>query len=290
MPTQRSWLERLSQVLLGEPRDREELIHLLRDAEERHVLDPDALSMIEGVLQVSEMRVSDVMVPRSQMVVVEQDASLAQILPIIVESAHSRFPVVDESRDEVIGILLAKDLLAYCLTERRTDFDVRHVLRPAVFIPESKRLNLLLKEFRTSRNHMAIVVDEYGGVAGLVTIEDVLEEIVGEIADEHDVDEHSDIVNVGPDTYRVKALTSLKDFNHHFGTDFSDQEFDTVGGLVLHAFGHLPRQGQSIRLRHFQFTVAQTDKRRIQMLEVKIEERGNEEAPAASDAEQHYLS
>jgi magnesium and cobalt transporter len=290
LPTQRSWLERLSQVLLGEPRDREELIRLLRDAQERRVLDADALSMIEGVLQVSEMRVSDVMVPRSQMVVVEQEASLEQILPIIVESAHSRFPVIGESRDEVVGILLAKDLLAYCLSDRRTDFSVRDVLRPAVFIPESKRLNVLLKEFRTSRNHMAIVVDEYGGVAGLVTIEDVLEEIVGEIADEHDVDEHSDIVKSGPDTYRVKALTPIEDFNRYFGADFSDQEFDTVGGLVLHAFGHLPRQGQSVRLGRFQLTVAQADKRRIQMLEAKVLEPGDEELSTTSGAERQYLS
>ena len=285
-PMQRSWLERLSQVLLGEPRDREELIRLLRDAEERHVLDAEALSMIEGVLQVSEMRVSDVMVPRSQMVVVEHDVTLEQVLPLIVESAHSRFPVIGDSRDEVLGILLAKDLLVYCLEERRGELDMRKVLRPAVFIPESKRLNVLLKEFRTSRNHMAIVVDEYGGVAGLVTIEDVLEEIVGEIADEHDVDEHGTITRSGPDTYRVKALTPIEDFNQYFDAEFSDEECDTVGGLVLHSAGHLPKQGDTLSVGQFRFTVLQADKRRIHLLEVKLLEPTNRPLAANSAASQ----
>jgi magnesium and cobalt transporter len=288
MPMQRSWLERLSQVLLGEPRDREELIRLLRDAEGRHVLDADALSMIEGVLQVSEMRVSDVMIPRSQMVVIPQDAAIEQMLPIIVESAHSRFPVIGESRDEVVGILLAKDLLAYCLARRSDEFEMRKVLRPAVFIPESKRLNVLLKEFRTTRNHMAIVVDEYGGVAGLVTIEDLLEEIVGEIADEHDVEEQSDISPAAEGTFRVKALLPIGDFNEHFGVSLSDQEFDTIGGLVLHGFGHLPQAGESLTMEPFQFTVLQADKRRIHLLEVKIMEPAAHETSTSSDSEQHF--
>ncbi|RMD69549.1 MAG: CBS domain-containing protein [Gammaproteobacteria bacterium] len=267
--TQRSWLERLGHAFTGEtePRSREDLIRLLREAKERHILDADALSMIEGVLQVSEKRVRDAMIPRSQMVVIPQNASLEDILPIIVESAHSRFPVIGESRDEVVGILLAKDLLAYCLEDRRKAFQVRDVLRPAVFIPESKRLNVLLKEFRTSRNHMAIVVDEYGGVAGLITIEDVLEQIVGEIADEYDVEEEKDIIPING-RYRVKALTSIEEFNEYFGTQFSDTEFDTIGGLVLKAFGHFPRPGETIVLDHLQFRVLRGDKRRIHLLEV----------------------
>ncbi len=265
----RSWLERLGHALTGEMelRDRDDLIRLLREAKDKRILDAEALSMIEGVLQVSEKRVRDVMIPRPQMVVIPHDAPLEEILPIIVESAHSRFPVIGESRDEVEGILLAKDLLAYCLEDRRQAFHVRDVLRPAVFIPESKRLNVLLREFRESRNHMAIVVDEYGGVAGLVTIEDVLEEIVGEIADEYDVEEEKDIIPVDG-RYRVKALTSIEEFNGFFGTGFSDAEFDTIGGLVLKAFGHLPRPGEAIVLDHLQFRVLRADKRRIHLLEV----------------------
>ena len=267
---QRSWLERLSQVLLGEPRDREELVRLLRDAEQRQVLDADALSMIEGVLEVSELRVRDVMIPRAQMVVVERDATLEQMLPVITESAHSRFPVVGDSRDEVVGILLAKDLLAYCVEERRQEFNVRDILRRPVFIPESKRLNVLLKEFRTSRNHMAIVVDEYAGVAGLVTIEDVLEQIVGDIADEHDVEEDSYVVKYRDGSYRVKALTPIEDFNEHFRTSFSDKEFDTVGGLVLQGFGHLPGVGETLVLGRLEFTVVHADSRRVHLLQVKV--------------------
>jgi magnesium and cobalt transporter len=269
-PVQRSWLERLSQVLLGEPRDREELVRLLRDAEQRQVLESDALAMIEGVLQVSSLRVRDVMVPRAQMVAVERDAALEQMLPVVVESAHSRFPVIGENRDEVVGILLAKDLLAYCAEGRRQAFNVRDILRPAVFIPESKRLNVLLRDFRAKRNHMAIVVDEYGGVAGLVTIEDVLEQIVGEIADEHDVDEDTYIVRYEEGAYRVKALTPIEDFNDYFGSRFEDQEFDTVGGLVLHGFGHLPAVGESLVLGPFQFKVLHADSRRVHLLEVRV--------------------
>jgi magnesium and cobalt transporter len=269
-PVQRSWLERLSQVLLGEPRDREELVRLLRDAEHRQVLEADALAMIEGVLQVSSLRVRDVMIPRAQMVVVERDATLEQMLPVVVDSAHSRFPVIGESRDEVVGILLAKDLLAYCAEERRQSFNIHEILRPAVFIPESKRLNVLLKDFRANRNHMAIVVDEYGGVAGLVTIEDVLEQIVGEIADEHDVDEDSYIVRYEEGVFRVKALTPIEDFNAYFGASFGDEEFDTVGGLVLQGFGHLPGMGETLTLDRFQFNVLHADSRRIYLLEVRL--------------------
>ncbi len=264
----RSWLERIGQALSGEPRDREELVEQLREAQQRDLLDADALAMIEGVLQVAEMQVRDIMIPRAQMVVVERDARPEDILPILLESAHSRFPVIGENRDEVVGILLAKDLLAYFGQEQRAGFNLRDVLRPAVFIPESKRLNVLLKEFRSSRNHIAIVVDEYGGVAGLVTIEDVLEQIVGEIEDEHDVEEDTYIMDHGANRYTVKALTPIEDFNEYFGAAFSDDEFDTIGGLVLNGFGHLPKRGESLALGQFQFRVLRADNRRIYLLQV----------------------
>jgi len=224
--------------------------------------------MIEGVLQVSEMQVRDIMIPRAQMVVVERDAPLEKIIPVLTASAHSRFPVIGDSRDEVVGILLAKDLLAYFGNNGPRVFNIRDVLRPAVFIPESKRLNVLLKEFRASRNHMAIVVDEYGGVAGLVTIEDVLEQIVGEIADEHDIDEDADIKPYKDDIYTVKALTTVNDFNEYFNADFSDEEFDTIGGLVMQSFGYLPKRGESADIGRFHFRVLHADNRRIYLLRV----------------------
>ncbi|MBI2778240.1 MAG: CBS domain-containing protein [Gammaproteobacteria bacterium] len=280
---QRSWLERLSHVLLGEPKDREQLIELLRDAQQRQLLDSDALAMIEGVLQVSEMQVRDIMVPRAQMVVVDRDAALQEILPVITESEHSRFPVIGDSRDEVIGILLAKDLLGYFVTGRHTVFNVRDILRPAVFIPESKRLNVLLKEFRASRNHMAIVVDEYGGVSGLVTIEDVLEQIVGEIADEHDIDEDAYIKKHSDFNYTVKALTPIDEFNSYFGSDFSDEEFDTIGGLVVHDFGKVPRRGEALAIGRFRFKVLHADNRRIHLLQVTMRTQEDEiEQPTLS--------
>ena len=269
----RSWLERLSFALLGEPKDREQLVESLRDAQQRELLDPEALTMIEGVLQVAEMQVRDIMVPRAQMAVVERDAVLETILPVVIESAHSRFPVIGDNRDEVVGILLAKDLLAYCGQEQATDFNVRDILRPAVFIPESKRLNVLLKEFRASRNHMAIVVDEYGGVAGLVTIEDVLEQIVGEIVDEHDIEEDAYIKKHNDNVCAVKALTPIEEFNHYFLSNFSDDEFDTIGGLVMHRFGRLPRRGEVISIDRFRFKILNADSRRIHLLQV-TERRG----------------
>ena len=264
----RSWLERLSFALLGEPKDREQLVELLRDAQQRELLDPEALTMIEGVLQVAEMQVRDIMVPRAQMAVVERDATLDKILPTVIESAHSRFPVIGDNRDEVVGILLAKDLLAYYGQDNAKNFNVRDILRPAVFIPESKRLNVLLKEFRASRNHMAIVVDEYGGVAGLVTIEDVLEQIVGEIIDEHDIEEDAYIMKHNDNVYAVKALTPIEEFNHYFFAEFSDDEFDTIGGLVMHRFGRLPRRGEVISIDRFRFKVLNADSRRIHLLQV----------------------
>lgn len=259
-----SWLERLSHFLLREPDDREQLIELLHASFEKSLLDGDALAMIEGVLQVSETQVRDVMIPRSQMDVIDISKKPEEFIPFVIETAHSRFPVIDEDKNDIIGILLAKDLLRYYAGE---DFDVRDMLRPAVFIPESKRLNVLLKEFRSNRNHIAIVVDEYGGVAGMITIEDVLEQIVGDIEDEYDFDETEDnIIRDAEGRYRVKALTEIADFNEAFGTEFSDEEFSTIGGLVVSKFGHLPKRGEVITFSNLQFTALRADSRRLHAL------------------------
>ena len=260
------WFRRL--VGGGEPRDRAELAEELREAGRRGLIDADALSMIEGVLAVADLQVRDIMVPRSQMVVLDRDDRPEKLLPTIVESGHSRFPVIGEDRDQVVGILLAKDLLRYFVEGGRADFDMREVLRPAVFVPESKRLNVLLKEFRASHNHMAVVVDEYGGVSGLVTIEDVIEEIVGDIADEYDIEEDQTIRRDGERQYTVHALARIEDFNEYFGTRFSDEEFDTIGGLVMHQFGRLPKRGESVSIDGFEFKVARADRRRIDLLRV----------------------
>jgi len=268
-PTQRSWLERLSQALMGEPQDRDQLVELLRDAEQRNLLNPDALAMIEGVLQVSEMQVRDIMIPRSQMVVIDRDAELDEFLPMVIEASHSRYPVIGESKDEVIGMLLAKDLLPYTAGGAAENFELREILRPAVFVPESKRLDVLLKEFRSSRNHMAIVVDEYGGVAGIVTIEDVLEQIVGEIEDEYDFDEGSAILKLSDTEFTIKALTTVDEFNEYFHTEFSDEEFDTIGGLVTHSFGHVPKRGEVTSLPGFQIRVLRADNRRVHLLKIQ---------------------
>ena len=281
-PPQRSWLDRLSKVLLGEPRDREQLVTLLRDAESRNLLDADALAMIEGVLAVSELRVRDIMVPRSQMVVVPRDQRPEEFLPLIIESAHSRFPVIGESRDEVTGILLAKDLLAYFSEGGKETFQLNDVLRPAVFIPESMRLNVLLKEFRNSRNHIAMVVDEYGGVAGLVTIEDVLEQIVGEIEDEHDVEDETFVVKHSDSSYTVKALMSVEDFNREFGAEFKQEEFDTLGGVLTHHLGRLPKRGEAISLGHMRFKVLRADSRRLHLVQLMLRTPAEGSAPAAS--------
>lgn len=260
-------LERLSSLLLREPEDRDQLVELLHSAFERQILDADALSMIEGVLQVSEMQVRDVMIPRSQMDMIDVAESPEAFIPFVIETAHSRFPVFEENKDNVIGVLLAKDLLRFYAGE---NFNVREMLRPAVFIPESKRLNVLLKEFRANRNHIAIVVDEYGGVSGLVTIEDVLEQIVGEIEDEFDFDETEDNILLDKTgRYRVKAVTEITDFNEYFGTDFSDEEFDTVGGLVIKRFGRVPKRGESVVLDGYSFQVLRADSRKIHSLMVE---------------------
>jgi magnesium and cobalt transporter len=260
-------LERLSTLLLREPEDREQLITLLRSAHDHNLLDADGLAMIEGVLQVSEMQARDIMVPRAQMDVIDVNEPPDRFIPLVIETAHSRFPVIGEGKDDVIGILLAKDLLRYYAGEE--EFDVRDMLRPAVFIPEAKPLNVLLKEFRKNRNHIAIVVDEYGGVAGLITIEDVLEQIVGDIEDEYDFDEAEDnIVQEKRGIYRVKALTEIADFNTAFGTTFSDEEFDTVGGLVLKRFGRVPKRGEQIMMDQLNFRVLRADSRRVYLLQV----------------------
>lgn len=262
-----SLLERLSALLMREPEDREQLVTLLHSAFERNLLDGDALSMIEGALQVSEMQVRDIMVPRSQMDVIDINEPPDKFIPHVIATAHSRFPVVDKNRDDVIGILLAKDLLRYYAGEE--EFRVRAMLRPAVFVPESKRLNVLLREFRANRNHMAVVVDEYGGVAGLVTIEDVLEQIVGDIEDEYDFDESEDnIVSEQSGHYRVKAQTEIADFNRTFGTQFSDADFDTVGGMVLRHLGRLPKRGEAITIGGLRFHVLRADSRRLHVLQV----------------------
>ncbi len=266
----RSWFEKISQALTGEPRDRKALVELLRDSEQRNLLDPDSLAMIEGVMQVSEMHVRDIMIPRSQMTVIEREVSPDDFLPTVLESKHSRFPVIGENRDEVVGILLAKELLPYFASTDRERFDMRDVMRTPVFIPESKRLNVLLKDFRSTRNHMAIVVDEYGGIAGLVTIEDVLEQIVGEIEDEYDLEEDSYIMKYSNDHYSVKALTPIEDFNQYFETDMSEEDFDTIGGLVMNAFGHLPSRGETVAIGDYHFTVMRADKRRLHLLQLSI--------------------
>jgi magnesium and cobalt transporter len=263
-----SWLRRLVESLAGEPQDLEQLAEVLEDARDRGLIDADVLAMLEGVLQVSEIQVRDVMVPRSQMVVVHRDDPPEKILPVVIESGHSRFPVVGEDRDEVTGILLAKDLLRYFAQDDASSFDIRECLRPAVFIPESKRLNVLLKEFRVSHNHMAIVVDEYGGVSGLLTIEDVLEQIVGDIGDEYDVDEGEGIRREGERIYSVPALTRIDEFNDTFGTRFSDEEYDTIGGLVLHELGRMPRRGEAVEIGGLELKVQRADRRRIETLRV----------------------
>jgi magnesium and cobalt transporter len=262
------WLKRLAHSISGEPRDLEQLAAVFGDARERGLIEADVLQMLESVLQVSETQVRDIMVPRSQMVVINRDDPAAKILPVVIESGHSRFPVVGEDRDEVAGILLAKDLLRFFVEDEPAEFDIKECLRPAVFIPESKRLNVLLKEFRVTHNHMAIVVDEYGGVAGLLTIEDVLEQIVGDIGDEYDIDEGEGIRKEAERTWSVPALTRIEDFNHAFSTRFSDEEYDTIGGLILHELGRMPRRGEAVQMGGFELKVTRADRRRIETLRV----------------------
>lgn len=271
-PGRRSWLERLSDAFTGEPKDREDLLSVLKDAQDKDILDNEAFKIIEGALNVSDMHVRDIMIPRSQMVSVEIDETIEDWLGKIVESGHSRFPVLGENSDEVVGVLLAKDLLGLGL---QTGFklDVMQarltsLIRSVNFVPESKRLNVLLKDFRSNRNHMAVVVDEYGQTAGLVTIEDVLEEIVGEIEDEHDDAADTNIRPNGNGGFLVQALTPIEDFNDHFQTEFSDEEFDTIGGIVMHKFGKVPKRDESITLGDLMVRVINADNRRVRAFEV----------------------
>ncbi|HCX33488.1 MAG TPA: magnesium/cobalt efflux protein [Rhodocyclaceae bacterium] len=277
-PSRPRWIERLSTLLMREPEDREQLLRLLHAAYERNLLDADALSIIEGALTVADMQVRDVMVPRAQMDVIDIHEAPDKFVGKVIETAHSRFPVIGENRDDVIGILLAKDLLRWFA---RPDFNVREMLRPAVFIPESKRLNVLLREFRVSHNHMAIVVDEYGGIAGLVTIEDVLEQIVGDIEDEYDFDEAGDNIRLdGSGRYRVKATTEIADINRAFGTRFPDEDFDTIGGLIIHQLGRLPKRGETMVLDGLRMQVLRADSRRVHTL-LLGEARGGAQEPQA---------
>jgi magnesium and cobalt transporter len=261
------WLKRITQSMSGEPRDLAELIEDLREASERGLFNGDALVMLEGVLAVADMQVRDIMVPRSQMVFVERDESPEKLVQLVVESGHSRFPVIGEDRDQILGILLAKDLLRLQI-EGGEHFEIREYMRPVVFVPESKRLNVLLKEFRLSHNHLAMVVDEYGGVCGLVTIEDVIEQIVGEIDDEHDVEDDQTIRRESEREFSVRALTPIAEFNEYFGTAFSDAEYDTIGGLLMQEFGRLPRRGETIQIGELEFRILRADRRRIDLLRV----------------------
>jgi len=267
----RSWLERLSSAITGEPSTRDDLVELLRDAQADDLIEADTLRMMEGAIAVSDMTVGDVMVPRSQMVSLPVEARFLDLMKQVVESGHSRFPVHGEDKDEILGILLAKDLLRGVVADNGPG-TIRELLRPAVLIPESKKLNVLLREFRQSRNHMAIVIDEYGGVAGVITIEDVLEEIVGEIDDEHDEaeDPQALIAAQADGQYVVDALTPIDDFNERFGADFDDDEYDTIGGLVTAAIGHLPEAGEELTLGRFSFRVASADARRLHALHLAI--------------------
>ncbi|WP_110664718.1 HlyC/CorC family transporter [Salinicola halophilus] len=282
----RSWLEKLISTFssdFDEPSSREELLTFLREAGPRLNLDQDALTIIEGAFQISDQQVREVMIPRSQITAINVEQRPEDCLPIILETAHSRYPVINDNLDDVLGILLVKDLLPLLKRNReeRDTFSLNDVLRPAMFVPESKRLNSLLKEFRDTHNHMAVVVDEYGGTAGIVTIEDILEQIVGDIEDEHDTDEEEDIRNLGDGTYAVRALTPIEDFNEAFDTQFSDEEFDTVGGLIMQRFGHLPRRNEHADLGKWRFTVLSADNRRIRLLQAK---------PVPAEAEQESPS
>ena len=262
----REWL---ADLFSDEPENLPELVSILRDAAERQLIEVDALNIIFGALQVSDMHARDIMIPRSSLVVVGEDQTLEELLPVIVDSRHSRFPVVGDNVDDIKGILHAKDLLPLLLPENQQNFTMRDCIRPALLIPESKRLNVLLQEFRANRNHMALVVDEYGQISGAVTIEDVLEQIVGEIEDEHDVDDDSFVKQLEPNTFHVKANTTIEDFNEYFATEFSDEEFDTIGGLVLHQLGHLPERGERIVFADMSFEVLNAESRRIRLLKVE---------------------
>lgn len=276
-----SFWRKLSQLFATRPRDREDLDELLNVARDTGLVDREAHAMILGVLEVSETQVREVMIPRPHMVVLERELSSAELLKVIVESGHSRFPVVGDNRDEIVGILLAKDLLRVYVDGDVANFDIKECLRPAVFVPESKRLDKLLQEFRERHNHMAIVVDEYGGVAGLATIEDVIEQIVGEIDDEHDIEEDVTIQKEAHSLYTVQALTRVEEFNDYFGCSINDEDYDTVGGLIMHKLGRLPRRGETLEIAELRFKIVRADRRRIETVQVKPLD-GKERPVAAS--------
>ena len=266
---QKSWVDKITHLLTGEPQDLDDLLEILREAREKRLLDTDALSMIQGVLQVSQMRVRDIMIPRAQMVVVPQHANLVDIYPLVIEFCHSRYPVIADDRSNVVGVLLAKDLLAQVLQNKIAT--VQEIMRPATIVPESKRLNVLLKELRTNGNHMAIVIDEYGQASGLVTIEDVLEQIVGEIEDEHDDhDDESYIIQRNEFEYMIKALTPIEEFDDYFATAFASDEYDTIGGFIVGELGHMPKKGEILVVDHLRFEVIRADNRRVHLLKLKI--------------------
>jgi len=268
-PAKKKWFTKISQLLSIEPQSLLDIMEILREAEVRDVIDPDSLSIIEGAIQVTDMQVREVMIPRPQMITVKSNQEPEQYIHNIIESAHSRFPVIGDSPDDIIGILLAKDLLPLALKGNLKKGDVSELLRPATIIPESKRLNQLLKEFKQTRNHMAIVIDEYGGISGLVTIEDILEQIVGEIDDEHDIDDEAMIKQLSNGEYNVKAITPVEEFNDYFTVDFPDHEFDTIGGLALKQFGRLPRRGDTTQFYGFKATVLNADNRTIRLLKIE---------------------
>jgi magnesium and cobalt transporter len=270
---QKTWLGKITQAFTHEPKNRQELLQLLREAHQNKLLDSEALAIVEGAIQVADLQVRDIMVPRSQMVSIKASQTPQEFLPAILESAHSRYPVIGENLDDVIGILLAKDLLPLVLQDPQASLEIKNLLRPTTFVPESKRLNVLLREFRANHNHMAVVIDEYGGVAGLVTIEDVLEQIVGEIEDEHDIEEDSFIKPLPSGDFLIKALTPVERFNEFFDSTLSDDEFDTIGGLVMSSFGHLPKRNEVTELGSYRFRVLSADSRRIHLLRLTPEAR-----------------
>lgn len=282
--SKKGFFEKFSQLFQGEPKNREELVEVIQDANDRKLIDQDTKHMIEGVLEVSGLKVRDIMIPRSQMITIDKSQTVDQFLPIMIDSAHSRFPIINEDKDHVEGILLAKDLLKFVFSHESESFELSSILRPAVVVPESKRVDKLLKEFRSERYHMAVVVDEFGGVSGLITIEDILEEIVGEIEDEFDEDESAqeDIRRINKSVFSVQALTPIDDFNGYFNTNFVDDEVDTIGGMIAHAFGHLPENGEIIELDQFQFKIIAADRRRIIQLQVKVPEAQQDKLVASA--------
>ncbi len=277
-PGDKSWIERIANAFSTEPKSRDELLDLLRAAQQSEVIDSDALTIIEGAMHVGDMQAREIMIPRPQMVVLKAEQPLDEMLNVIIKSAHSRFPVVGENADEVLGILLAKDLLPQLLQGQGEHFNIHKLLRPATLVPESKRLNVLLRDFREKRNHMAVVIDEYGGVAGLITIEDVLEQIVGNIEDEYDEDSDAYIRKIADNDYIVKALTPIEDFNETFQAALSDEEFDTVGGIILQKFGHLPARNEIAHIGDYEFKVINADNRQIHLLRMRVMESEPESA------------